>query len=310
MDHHIEATKTHQRNAEPRARLRSLLILLDLTPLSDRILLRVSQLPLAHDALVTLLHVVADPPPHPYRADAERYARQALAEEARALAKSLPRSVRIDPVVKAGAVVQEAVAFARTRGAELIVVGRGDRRAALDFFLGSTAERLARRAKTPALVVRAPARRAYQRPALALDLGHPAQNVVSLTLRVLGPSHPCVPVIHAFMPPCAYLSPFSLLHERVARQRDASDKLSALLAASLEDARIAPGHAPAWKLLVRYGSARRVVAKLAEQLQTDLLALGTRSYTGVTRALLGTVAGELLRDVKCDVLLVPNTSPR
>ena len=39
-------------------RLRSLLVPVDLTPISDRVLGRLSMLPLADDARVTILHVV------------------------------------------------------------------------------------------------------------------------------------------------------------------------------------------------------------------------------------------------------------
>jgi nucleotide-binding universal stress UspA family protein len=38
-----------------------------------------------------------------------------------------------------------------------------------------------------------------------------------------------------------------------------------------------------------------------------LLVLGTRGYTGVAHILFGTVAGDVLRAVACDVLVVPPT---
>ena len=38
---------------------------------------------------------------------------------------------------------------------------------------------------------------------------------------------------------------------------------------------------------------------------SGILALGTHGYTGLERAFLGTVAGDVLRAVKCDVPLVP-----
>jgi nucleotide-binding universal stress UspA family protein len=53
-----------------------------------------------------------------------------------------------------------------------------------------------------------------------------------------------------------------------------------------------------------------VVEKFTRKAETDLLMLGTRGYSGVAQAFLGTVAGDLLRKAKCDVLVVPPRSSR
>ena len=42
--------------------------------------------------------------------------------------------------------------------------------------------------------------------------------------------------------------------------------------------------------------------------ETDLLVLGTHGYSGAAYVLLGTVAGELRRVARCDVLVVPPAS--
>ena len=75
-------------------------------------------------------------------------------------------------------------------------------------------------------------------------------------------------------------------------------------------ARVLPDDAPCWKTYVRYGSPRYVVAKAVRELEPDLLLLGTHGYSGVARAFLGTVAGDLLREAKCDVLVVPPSRSR
>jgi nucleotide-binding universal stress UspA family protein len=47
------------------------------------------------------------------------------------------------------------------------------------------------------------------------------------------------------------------------------------------------------------------VEKAMKRAETDLLVLGTRGYSAAAHVLLGTVAGDLLRAAKCDVLVVP-----
>lgn len=176
----------------------SLLVPIHLTPRSDRVLGRLSRLPLADDARVTILHVVpAGLSPREQR-DAERDAEKALASEVLHLRESLPKNVRIHPLVRVGSAATEIGACATERKAELIVMGRGGGRALRDAFLGSTAERILRQTGVPVLVVRLAARATYRRPALALDLDQAADEIVRLALRVLPPPRPRVEVIHAY----------------------------------------------------------------------------------------------------------------
>jgi nucleotide-binding universal stress UspA family protein len=61
---------------------------------------------------------------------------------------------------------------------------------------------------------------------------------------------------------------------------------------------------------VRYGSARTVIEKAVKQKECDLLVLGTHGFSGVAHVFLGTVAGDVLRQVACDVLVAPPSAAR
>lgn len=287
-------------------RFRSLLVPVDLTPSSDRVVGRLALLPLAEDARVTLLHVVPGSLPPRDQRRAERDAKKALADEARHLRKSLP--VSIEPVVKVGAAAKQIAACANAVKAELIVMGRGSGRAR-EVFLGSTAERVIRQGQLPVLVVRLAPRAPYSRPALALDLDQAAHHVLGLMLRILQPPRPRVAIIHAFDDPYRSLVYPSLSDDPEEREAElqlqASQALARLLAESLAQAKVLPREVPVWKPHVRYGSPRIVIEKAVKKAATDLLVLGTRGHSGVAHVLLGTVAGDVLRAVACDVLVVP-----
>ncbi|HEY6559572.1 MAG TPA: universal stress protein [Polyangiaceae bacterium] len=288
----------------------SLLVPVDLTPSSDRVLGRVSLLPLADDARVTLLHVVPGSLPSREQRSAERDANKALADEARHLRKQVGKKVIIEPLVKLGAAAKEIAACATALKAELIVMGRGRGRALRDTFLGSTAERVVRNAQLPVLVVRLAPRTAYSRPALALDLDQAAHEVVRFMLLVLPLPRPRVEVIHAFDDPHGGLVYPSLSEdaadERQAELRsDATRELTKLLTRALAKAHVRPEDVPVWKTHVRYGSPRIVVERAAKKRETDLLVLGTHGYSGAAYLFLGTVAGDLLRAARCDALVVP-----
>lgn len=289
---------------------RSLLIPVDLSPASDRVVGRVARLPLAEEARLTLLHVVPKslPPRDQRRAEAD--AKKALVAEATSLARNLPKGANIEPIVKVGTPAVEIAKRAATLKAELIVMGRGGGRALRDVFLGSTAERVIRRGQLPVLVVRLSPRGPYRRPALALDLDQAAHAVLDLLLRIVPPPRPSVEVIHAYDIPYQGMIYPSLSEEDADEYRDdyrdkALREIGKLLATSLTQAKVAPMDAPSWRTHVRYGSPRTVIEKAVKKGESDLLVLGTHGHTGVAHAFLGTIAGEVLREVACDVLVVP-----
>lgn len=289
---------------------RALLIPMDLTPISDRVVGRVALLPLAEGARLMLLHVVPKSLPIRAQRRAERDAKKALADEAKNLAKTLPESVTVEHVVKVGSPATEIAACAGSAEVELIVMGRGGHRALRDVFLGSTAERVIRQAQLPVLVVRLPPRAPYRRPALALDLDQAAHEVLALLLRVIPPPRPQVAIIHAFYAPYEgliypSLSPDDAEEYRDRYRRQAIQKLGKLIATALAQAKVSPNKAPFWKTDVRYGSPRIIIEKAIKKADADLLVLGTHGYSGLAHVFLGTVAGDVLRNVACDVLVVP-----
>ncbi len=293
-----------RRGDRTRPGLRAVLVPCDLTPSSDRVLARVALLPLAFEARLTLLHVVPSNMPVPAQRRAMRDARKALAEEARHLASTLPDDVQVVPVVSVGATAAEIASRSVETNAEIIVMGRRGGRSLRDSFLGSTAERVIRRSQKPVLVVRLRAHSPYRRPALAIDLDAAAGAALEQLLRVIPPPRPRVTVIHASEPPSRWLVYESLSDEDVRAYRDyyrdeALQRIRQLLLDVPEE------DAPAWKIHVRVGTPRYVIKKAMESVDADLLVLGTHGHSGVAYVFLGTVAGDVLREAGCDVLVVP-----
>lgn len=292
--------------------LRSLLVPLDLTPSSDRVLGRLALLPLAPDARIALLHVVPGSLPYGEQRRAARDASKALASEVRHLRKQLPRQASIEALVQSGAPAKVIAESAAELQAELIVMGRGSSRTLRDSLVGSTAERVLRQARIPVLVARLAPRATYYRPALALDLDEAAHEVVRMMLRVLPPPRPRIEVIHAFDDPYQGFV-YPSLSEQDAEDREddlrteATRQVNAAIIAALAKAKVPPEDAPSWKTRVHYGSPRYIVEKAIRKSESDLLVLGTRGHAGAAYVFLGTVAGDLLRAAKCDVLVIPPT---
>ncbi|MGK3992508.1 universal stress protein [Sorangium sp. So ce1024] len=309
-DHAPTPHPTHDPLDAPAGGFRSLLVPVDLSPASDRVIGRVGLLPLAEGARVTLLHVIPEGLTFRAQERAEGDARAALRTEADTLARALPRSVTIHHAVRVGAAAAEIARHADTVAADLVVMGRAGGEALRELFFGSTAERVVRQARLPVLVVRQRPRAPYRRPALALALDDASRDAVITLLRVIPPPRPEVSVIHVCDAPLKALA-YSDLHEddievcREVRERKAQEELAHVLAAALAEAKVPPEDVPAWRTRVRHGPPRAMIEKAVKKVDADLLVLGTHGHSGVAHAFLGTVAGDVLRAVTCDVLVVP-----
>ena len=133
-------------------------------------------------------------------------------------------------------------------------------------------------------------------------------------LRVLPRPRPRVEVIHAYDVPYRGLIYPSLSEDDAEEIKNelrshATHELAKLLSTALTEADVRPQDRPHWAIHVRCGSPRAIVEKAIKKAETDLLVLGTRGYSGAAYVFLGTVAGDVLRAAKCDVLIVPPPIP-
>jgi nucleotide-binding universal stress UspA family protein len=290
--------------------LQSLLVPIDLSPLSDRAVRRAVSLPVAAGGTITLLHVVPRRLPISARRRAEKDARTALASAASRASEALQRDVAVDHCVTVGTPAAEIADSALRLKADLVVMGRGAGRPVRDAFLGSTAERMIRQARMPVLIVRLSAPTPYRRPMLGLDLDEAAEPALAMLFRVIPPPRPRATLVHAYDAPYlgklyGYLSEDEIKSDERRYRRTVIAKIANVIARALRADAGDMDSIPDFKTYVRYGDARSVLKTAVRTLDTDLLVVGTRGRSGVAYLFLGTVAGDLLRDVRCDVLVVP-----
>lgn len=272
--------------------LDSVLLALDLGPSTDRVIDRVSLLPLAPGAGMTLLHVVPKLRAPETRRRMERDARAALHSFAGRLARRIPRAISISTIVARGTAAPEIVEHARAVRADVVVMGG----------VRSTTSRVIRRAKRPVLVVRLAAWE-YRKPLLALDFDDTSVPMLRFLPRVLGAPRPPVALLHAYETPFhtyRYPSPSreAAVQHRVHCREQAAYRIANLIGATWPDE-------IRWQRHVLYGAPRSVIASTAANLDCDLLVVGVHGRSGIIYACLGSVALDVLREVRCDVLVVP-----
>jgi universal stress protein A len=85
----------------------------------------------------------------------------------------------------------------------------------------------------------------------------------------------------------------SMIDELVVGNQDALDRLARTR-----------GAAQLGQVMVRTGDARDVINQTAKELGADLIVMGTHGRRGISRALLGSVAENVVRTAPCAVLTV------
>lgn len=280
---------------DPQRPFRTVLVPMDLSKGSSAVLDRALALPMATGARLDLVHALSDVPAKA-RTKVEAAVREAL-ERAVARARSLAPGLEVTSKLLYGSPYIEIIRRARSIDAEVVVVGRHGRRPVRDAFIGSTAARVVRVGQLPVLVVCGGATGPYRRPLIATDLGDTLPQLVELALRVVG-RRATVTAVHAVHIPFeGFLAPTAAAREKLRRpaEEEARTKLQGLLAAYRDYAR--------WRPRVRTGDARSILLGEAIRCRADVIVLGTHARSGLSHALIGSVAEWTLANAPCDVLV-------
>lgn len=272
------------------ASLRRILLATDLEPKSDRALDRAVQLARLFDAELTALHVVdgaGSPygclPLHHVEAELQRHI----------LAVPGGAEIRSQAVAVRGDAVEHRVAgYAGLWLPDLLVVGVHQRDRVADLFLASTVERIAIADGTPMLIVRDKPLRPYLRALVPVDFSERSRASVDGVRMLMreGSIH----LLHVVdLPGIAGRSRSPLDTAQFAHD----------FREVLDDPAGGPDREPEIETILLTGSPGRRIVDLARDGRYDLVALGSARRSGVSRALLGSTASDVIERLPCDVLI-------
>lgn len=228
--------------------------------------------------------------------------RERVFEQARRTGLSAVAGFSPDRVaLRIGSPHREIVDLAHCVHADLVVVGAAE---APHGILGSTAERVIRKASCAVFTVREEAAFPPARVELAVDLSPSSAHAMRWGLGLLAQLGPPLPDMEALF----VLNPFEVggsVHftpEQV--ERFASEELLRFVAAN------APEGLRPQSTRVRNGYARpEILAAIAER-RVDLTVLGTHGLSGFERLVIGSIAAGVMRSAGCNLLIVPPAASR
>jgi len=192
--------------------------------------------------------------------------------------------------------------------ADLIVLGPYRRRLG-DSFMGTTAERVIRKADRPVLVVNREVAGPYEHVLLASDLSHMSANIARVSKQLGLLEGPRASVVHApqhSLGLSLYLargSESAVSSKQRSRSRFASKRIEAQLErAGISGAQVS--------VLSPQTSPFHAIEQVAQREGSDLVVVGSSRFPLLKRVFIGSVSNEVLRGMNHDVLLISPAAAR
>ena len=281
--------------------MKKILMATDLSSRCDRALQRAVALAEQFGAQLRVLHVVQEAFLEAMTAQQVSIARKAIEEQIAAINKS--ESANVEPHIIRGLDYEDIIREAESYHADLIVLGI-HRHQRPELFQGTTIERVVRYGSTPVLMVKNTVTGPYRKALVGVDLSDQAKAALRHAARLT--SGGVVQLIHvAHRPFVGFLSRDT--QNRAVREQ--GEQISSVIDDWIKEVSEQLGEKrPQFETLLRDGIVAATVRENAEALKSDLLTIGTHGRTGISHAIVGSVAEDLLASAPCDVLVVRDSS--
>ena len=271
----------------------------DLQPRASAVIGRASWLARKLQGRLTVLHVV--PPEEPRGLALEQRVWRADSHlRARVSDEDGKPQVR----VRVGNPARRVVEAITESGADLVVLGPRSVPGEAPLFQRGMAERVLDETRRPVLVVRNEPQFEYGRVMIALDLSEESAGALALTESLAFAGEEIACAVHAYHPPYeGMLASVGVGTDKIAShaeawRRDFATGVREFLRRHSKD----PWR---YRLIMAEDRPVRGILAVTEQVQPDLLVVGTRTQGALLRTLLGSVGRDVADSASCDVLLVP-----
>ena len=279
-----------------------LLCATDLLPKSEAAIERAALLAEDLGARLALLHVVSP------------FAPQQVLEQTLQTAIERMRSRVRPPLWRAKSTVSAGVLVGNPRRlivgslareeADLAIIGPHRERGALNSIQDTIAEKVVSARRCPVLIVRNEANVAYQNVTLALDIDAGSRAALRTAERLGLTDAPRTTVVHAYAAPRLELLPGggTGLAAIASHGADMAIAVSEAMRAFLVRH---SAQANRYELSVLEGRPAPTIMREIATREPDLLVMGSRGHGRIGRMVAGSVANQILKQARCDILIVP-----
>ena len=284
--------------------LEKILVATDFSQSSGHAVQTAQALAKAFGSEIILLHVIPKVPDSLVNLRTVRMGiRERLYDLSRELTKAGIRAV--ETVVEVGVAFDQIIQASERLDVNVIVVGSGDRADGGAGHLGVTPERLVRKASKAVWVVKAGGSPVFKRMLCAVDFSAPSRRALANAVHLARTFQAELAVLHV----AESLPELYAVHAVVAAEAQSKYRRQERreFDAFLKDFEFTD---VIWTKTVRQGSAPQEILKFVREWSADLLVMGSVGRTGLSRILLGSVAGKVLREMPCSVITVKSEHAR
>lgn len=282
--------------------MKTILVATDFSERSDRAVTRAAMIAARAKVRLHLVHVVDDDQNQRIIDGETTLSRQLLTEEAERLDRTDGLTCTSEIVL--GDPFEAIGRAAGAVGADLVVLGAHRRRLLRDVFVGTTAQRVIRRARQPVLMVNAPPDAAYHSVLLSTDLSETSRGALVRFMDLGLTDRQDHALVHIFDAPAQHLALQSALGPRQMDRYRGELKLEA--DRELDDfAKALPG-GPFEKITRPPETGiSAAILQAASWVAADLIVVAGQGRVGLGKTFLGSVAEEVLRRADRDVVVIP-----
>ena len=269
----------------------SIVVATDLSSRGDRAVARAVRLAAEQGAQLTALNVTDDALPQDMaeklQADAEQLIRRFI--------ENLPDGKSLDVTINALIGDPTVAILEATESADLLVLGTHRPRPFVDLFRETTMERIVRMQSKPVLLVHDAADHDYRNVLCALDFAPASTNAMTLAGK-LAPKATLHGMHAVHIPYKGLLASSDTAGTAAPFMKDAAERLRVW-----RDMRPLPE--ALGEVEIVEGSASGLLHSRAETLAADLITIGAHGRPGTVPWTLGSMASELIRNPKRDLLM-------
>ncbi|MGI9534831.1 MAG: universal stress protein [Thermodesulfobacteriota bacterium] len=279
--------------------MKNLLIATDLSPRSDRALHRAINLALDKNYNLHVIHVVDEDLPDTVASTIKKEAEETIPEQIKSFKSRLKIRVIIKVII--GKHYEAILSESEKINAKAIILGTPKKETLKDFFIGSTAEKVVRSSNVPVIVVKNASMKKYKRAVVAIDFSVYSRRCLDFALDFFANEE--IYLVHYYHIPYKLIIESSHITHKAKRDQKrgflnmVNQEMTYFLKSIEKDTRNI-------NIIIKEGPVNDCLNNEIKRLKADLLILGTHGRTGMSRALIGSVANFMLTTSKCDIAMV------
>lgn len=211
--------------------------------------------------------------------------------------------VDVIPIVRFGKPFLEIIQVAKEENVDLLAIGTHGRAGMDRIILGSVAERIARKARCPVMVVRGKKYVGFKRIIVPIDLSDCSRIALEYAVATARAHKSKLTILHVYEK--SFVEPYVNAANSEEKADEIMKEIERVNEVKYEEfLETVDLSGVEYEKLLKKGIPETDIAEIAMEQQANLIVMGTHGRSGIKHILIGSTAEEVVRTVHCDIIVV------